>query len=278
MYYIYHIPGKKIGVTKNLEQRVTKEQGYKPGEYEILETSNCIDYVSEQEAKLQRKFGYTEDFNNYKTLRTQFKKGKKMAINITDQTCTFPVGKAGLKDYLAKNTGYKFMVSTTKVRLDQKVQDWILKNARTSHFRDSRTYVYNKSLQSFIDELVVEHTFIKGIDQAHAKLQTFASDAALYSPSVFDKIRNWAEARGIFEDGDAKTQYVKLMEEAGELAQALLKNDEAEIVDAIGDMVVVLTNLAKLRGHDIEACVALAYMEIKDREGKMENGTFKKSA
>ena len=42
------------------------------------------------------------------------------------------------------------------------------------------------------------------------------------------------------------------MEEAGELAQALLKNDETEVIDAIGDMVVVLTNLAKLRGHNID--------------------------
>ena len=37
-------------------------------------------------------------------------------------------------------------------------------------------------------------------------------------------------------------------EEAGELAKALLKNDQPEIVDAIGDMVVVLTNLAHLQG------------------------------
>ena len=42
------------------------------------------------------------------------------------------------------------------------------------------------------------------------------------------------------------------MEEAGELAQAILKNDETEVIDAIGDMVVVLTNLAALRGHKIE--------------------------
>ena len=268
MYYIYHIPGKKIGVTKNLEQRVTKEQGYKPGEYEILETSNCIDYVSEQEAKLQRKFGYTEDFNNYKTLRTQFKKGKKMAINITDQTCTFPVGKAGLKDYLAKNTGYKFMVSTTEVRLDQKVQDWILKNARTSHFRDSRTYVYNKSLQSFIDELVVEHRFKAGIN-AKATEQT--------ANTIFDNIRMWANDRGIYDKGDSKTQYIKLLEEGGELARAILKQDEPEIKDAIGDMVVVLTNLARLEGMRIEDCIQSAYDVIKGRTGKMENGTFKKS-
>ena len=67
------------------------------------------------------------------------------------------------------------------------------------------------------------------------------------------------------------------MEEAGELAQALLKNDETEVIDAIGDMVVVLTNLAALRGHKIESCVKSAYGVIKSRQGRMVNGTFVKT-
>jgi NTP pyrophosphatase (non-canonical NTP hydrolase) len=67
------------------------------------------------------------------------------------------------------------------------------------------------------------------------------------------------------------------MEEAGELAQAILKNDEPEVVDAIGDMVVVLTNLSELRGYNIEECIDSAYNVIKSRQGKMINGTFVKS-
>ena len=66
------------------------------------------------------------------------------------------------------------------------------------------------------------------------------------------------------------------MEEAGELAEALLKNDRYEIKDAIGDMVVVLTNLAALEGMQIENCIESAYKEIANRKGKMENGTFVK--
>ena len=73
-----------------------------------------------------------------------------------------------------------------------------------------------------------------------------------------------------------KTQYVKLQEEAGELAKALLQNDEAEIVDGIGDMVVVLTNLSHLNGVDIETCIESAYKEISTRDGRMINGTFVK--
>jgi NTP pyrophosphatase (non-canonical NTP hydrolase) len=96
------------------------------------------------------------------------------------------------------------------------------------------------------------------------------------TPNVYDLIRTWASDKGIYAKGDSKTQYLKLMEESGELAEALLKNDETEVIDAIGDMVVVLTNLAKLRGHNIEDCIKSAYNVIKSRQGKMINGTFVK--
>lgn len=92
----------------------------------------------------------------------------------------------------------------------------------------------------------------------------------------FQPIRNWAEKKGIFQKGDAKTQCIKLFEEAGELSKAILKNDEAEFIDAIGDCVVVLTNLAKLKGFNIEDCINSAYSVIEKRTGKMENGTFVK--
>ena len=94
--------------------------------------------------------------------------------------------------------------------------------------------------------------------------------------TYFNLIRYWANERGLYEKGNTITQYAKLQEEAGELAKALLKNDHDEINDAIGDMVVVLTNLAHMHGTDIEACIAQAYDEIKSRNGKMINGTFVK--
>ena len=102
----------------------------------------------------------------------------------------------------------------------------------------------------------------------------------------FQPIRDWAEKRGIYAKGDPKTQCVKLFEEVGELSKAILKGDADEMVDAIGDIVVVLTNLAELlpifKGDlliekmTIEDCINSAYKVIKDRTGKMENGTFKK--
>jgi NTP pyrophosphatase (non-canonical NTP hydrolase) len=92
----------------------------------------------------------------------------------------------------------------------------------------------------------------------------------------FEPIREWALNKGIYEKGDPKTQYIKLMEEIGELAQSILKDDEEEFMDAIGDCVVVLTNLAKLRGKNIEDCINGSYDVIAKRTGKMVNGTFVK--
>ena len=92
----------------------------------------------------------------------------------------------------------------------------------------------------------------------------------------FELIRAWAEERGLYKNGDAKTQLVKLIEEAGELSKAILKEDEPEIVDAIGDMIVVLTNLSHLYGYEVEYCIDSAYDQIKDRKGKMINNTFVK--
>jgi NTP pyrophosphatase (non-canonical NTP hydrolase) len=96
--------------------------------------------------------------------------------------------------------------------------------------------------------------------------------------TIYDKIRIWAKAKGIYDKGDSKTQYLKLMEEAGELSRAILKRDRPEIIDAIGDMVVVLTNLAKLENLDIEDCIVASYNVIKSRKGKMVNGTFVKES
>ena len=93
----------------------------------------------------------------------------------------------------------------------------------------------------------------------------------------FDLIRAWAEKRGLYANGDPKTQALKLVEEVGETCRAILKEDRAEAIDGIGDCVVVLTNLAELLDFRIEDCIREAYNEIKDRKGKMANGTYVKN-
>ena len=57
-YYIYHIPGKKVGVTRDLYKRVTQQQGYAEDEYEVLFESKDIDEVSRLEIELQKSYGY----------------------------------------------------------------------------------------------------------------------------------------------------------------------------------------------------------------------------
>ena len=81
MYYIYHIPGKKIGVTRNLNSRVTEQQGYAPDEYEVLLTSDDIDYISKKEIELQKSYGYKVDRQSYRNLII---KTKSMNINATE--------------------------------------------------------------------------------------------------------------------------------------------------------------------------------------------------
>lgn len=100
----------------------------------------------------------------------------------------------------------------------------------------------------------------------------------------FQPIRDWATARNLYEQGDCNTQFVKLSEEVGEIARNLLKSDLGEVRDGIGDAVVVLTNFAELVSikfgvkFTIEDCINDAYNVIKDRKGRMVNGTFDRNA
>ena len=94
----------------------------------------------------------------------------------------------------------------------------------------------------------------------------------------FEPIRDWAKERGIYEKGTLNGQFIKLIEEVNELKEGIENENDEEIIDAIGDCVVVLTNLANFIDVDIEDCINSAYNEIKNRKGKMINGTFLKDA
>ena len=94
----------------------------------------------------------------------------------------------------------------------------------------------------------------------------------------FEPIRDWAKERGIYEKGNIDTQFEKLIEEVNELKQGLENENDDEIIGAIGDCVVVLTNLANFIDVDIEYCINIAYKVIKNRKGVMKNGFFEKDA
>ena len=101
-YYIYHIPGKKVGVTRDLYKRVTQQQGYAEGEYEVLFEGEDIDEVSRLEIELQKSYGYPVELTPYKDLF----KPKNMTVNATEQTSTFPCPLNKLKGNLMDNRGY----------------------------------------------------------------------------------------------------------------------------------------------------------------------------
>ena len=269
-YYLYHIPGKKIGVTRNLNKRVTQTQGYKPGEYEVLESSTDIDYISKKEIELQQSYGYRKDHKLYKNLF-------KMKLNVTEQTTTFPVPLTRLKKALQNEPNLIWKTEFGKIALCPKLTNWIVVNAHTSMYNSERSYVYNKALWEAFSEINSLDTLTEYIkEQNRFKPGTTELVTDVQDIPIFDLIRYWAAERGIYEKGNTHTQYVKLQEEAGELAKALLDKDKPEIKDAVGDMVVVLTNLAYLEGFTIEECIKSAYSEISNRKGKMVNGTFVK--
>lgn len=95
--------------------------------------------------------------------------------------------------------------------------------------------------------------------------------------SMTKKIEQWAKDRGL-ESADPAKQALKLGEEFGELCQGLAKSDMPLVIDSIGDMYVVLTILSMQLGVNIEDCIETAYNEIKDRKGRMVNGTFVKES
>ena len=288
IYYLYHIPGKKIGVTRDLEERVTNQQGYEPHEYEVLYESEDIDWISELEINFQKAFGYRVDMKPYNKLNNN-----KMKINVTEQTTTFPCPVNKLKGRLMDNMGLTWETDHGNFHIDQGTILWILKNVKTSQFSNERCYVYNKAFSRYYDNHF-DHRLDSAkqvVDQYNGKTRSGALSPAgtnedsyeccdEESPcecmSQFDLIREWANERGLYDKGDVKTQTLKLLEEAGEICRAVLKDDKEQIIDGIGDCVVVLTNLAELNDISIEDCIDAAYNEISNRTGKMVNGTFKK--
>jgi len=284
-YYLYHIPGKKIGVTRDLISRVVDQQGYSLDEVEVLEQSTDIDYISDRELELQLSHGYKVDRQKYKDLYINKPKNQnKMYINATEQTSTFPVPVSKLKGRLMDMIGRTWETLHGEFEINMDTISWIMSNVKTSMYTTERSYIYNKAFAKYFkveDHATEAERFPFGKDAYQVYLDglTTRSNGTLdymKTDNRFQLIRDWAGERGLYTKGDTKTQFCKLMEEAGELGRAVLKNDNEEFVDAIGDMVVVLTNMAHLGGTTIEKCIDTAYKVISKRTGKMVNGTFVK--
>ena len=87
----------------------------------------------------------------------------------------------------------------------------------------------------------------------------------------------WAQVRSLLSPDNDRNQSLKIFEEGGELAKAILKDDQPGVIDGIGDCLVVLAILARQRGTSLQKCFAAAWDEIKDRKGETVGGTFIKN-
>lgn len=99
---------------------------------------------------------------------------------------------------------------------------------------------------------------------------------------LITKINEWADDRGL-KQADPKIQWMRVTEEVGEIRDVLLKptkftEPQAALKDAIGDTLVTIIVLAHQLDLDVAQCLGIAYEEIKNRKGRIVNGTFVKES
>ena len=251
-HYVYEIIGDKVGSTTRYPERPI-EQGALEGEFKLLWQGTDKEEMLKQEVLFQDKLGYKKDpFHGHLTF-----KQKEGAHTMTI-----------VKDEKKLHT----LLQNKSVTLDTEYGKIKFKG--------------QEEIQAFSDTLATGpyggwFAKVKLARNLRDKLNTQDMNVIIEKPCnheneipEFKQIRDWATDKGIFTSGDPKTQYVKLQEEAGELAKAILNNDEPEIIDGLGDVLVVLINLSHLCGYKLEGCLATAYDVIKKRKGKMVDGTF----
>lgn len=93
---------------------------------------------------------------------------------------------------------------------------------------------------------------------------------------LVEKIAQWHRDRNLIDGSTDKDQYMKLIQEAGELSDHICRG--RDIKDDIGDMMVVLINIATRNNLTVTECLNAAYNDIKDRKGRMIDGVFVKEA
>ena len=87
-----------------------------------------------------------------------------------------------------------------------------------------------------------------------------------------DSVIDWADDRGIYRHSTAQAQCLKAVSEIGELADAIIKKDTLATIDAIGDVMVCLINVAAFHDLSVVYCLNQAWQQIKDRKGHMIAG------
>jgi NTP pyrophosphatase (non-canonical NTP hydrolase) len=92
---------------------------------------------------------------------------------------------------------------------------------------------------------------------------------------LIEHVIQWGFDRGITENSDAKTQYLKLVEEVGELGGSIARGRRDDMLDACGDIIVVALMIMAIEDTSMEECLGKAWSEIKDRKGFLRpDGVF----
>lgn len=94
--------------------------------------------------------------------------------------------------------------------------------------------------------------------------------------SLRDAIIQWGYVRNIISPKNTSKQFMKVTEELGELAEGINKDNQGQIKDSLGDILVTLIILSRDLDVDLLDCLRGAYDVIKDRTGKTVNGIFVK--
>ena len=78
---------------------------------------------------------------------------------------------------------------------------------------------------------------------------------------LIENVIEWADKRNLLHRENAPKQHLKFLEEVGETARAILKEDEAGIIDGFGDIAVTIIILSKQLDTDIN--INFADLDIK---------------
>lgn len=172
----------------------------------------------------------------------------------------------------------KLEVSTPKEDFrDWIVDNWEMVEDSIAKSIDKVANAYSEKGENFlIDDSVDSDNLLEEISENIKKgllnvIDTYDNTSSI--DSLTNKIEDWATEKDLHLSEPSK-QFLKVIEEVGEIAEGMAKNREEQIKDSIGDVYVTLVILSMQLDLDITECIKLAYDEIKDRKGKMIGGVF----
>lgn len=90
--------------------------------------------------------------------------------------------------------------------------------------------------------------------------------------NLYYRAVQWAEDKNIMNKENSFKQFTKMIEENGEVASALFREDKDLLEDALGDSLVTLIILAEQNGMNLFDCLDVALNVIENRKTKTIDG------